>query len=117
MAKRIKGHLIAVDQGEEILFSDFEDDGDMWSGEGPRERRKTIAFSEPFAQPPSVHCGLSMWDMDHGHNQRADLTTEKVTRDGFTVVFRTWGDTRIARVRIAWMAIGAAVDDDQWQLY
>ncbi len=117
MAKRIEAHLIAVDQGEEVMFSDFEDDGEMWSGQGTRERRKSIRFSEPFADLPSVHCGLSMWDMDHGHNLRADLVTEDVTCEGFTVLFRTWDDSRIARVRVAWLAIGSAVADDQWQLY
>ena len=117
MAKRIRAHLIAVAQGDEILFSDFEEDGEMWVGEGTRERRCTVRFDDPFAEPPSVHCALSMWDMDQAHNQRADLMVEDITAEAFTVVFRTWGDSRIARARMAWMAIGPAAEDDQWQLY
>jgi hypothetical protein len=31
-------------------------------------------------------------------------------------VFRTWGDTRIARVRIAWMAIGELSEGDDWDV-
>ncbi len=117
VAIRIRAHLIAVAQGDEVLFSDYEDGGEMWVAEGTRERRCAVHFDEPFAEPPSVHCALSMWDMDQSHNQRADLMVEEITCDGFTAVFRTWGDSRIARARMAWMAIGAATDDDQWQLY
>jgi hypothetical protein len=29
-------------------------------------------------------------------------------------VFRTWADTRVARVRVSWMAIGAAHHADDW---
>jgi hypothetical protein len=39
-----------------------------------------------------------------------------VTTEGFEIVFRTWGDTRIARIRADWMAIGAVRDEDEWDL-
>ena len=32
------------------------------------------------------------------------------------MVFRTWGDTRVARMRIAWIAIGALSDEDDWDV-
>ena len=50
------------------------------------------------------------------HYLRADLTVEHVTVSGFDLVFRTWGDTRIARLRVDWMAIGAMRDDDDWDV-
>ncbi|MHA7829045.1 MAG: H-type lectin domain-containing protein, partial [Roseovarius sp.] len=50
-------------------------------------------------------------------NARADVAAEKITEAGFEVVFRTWGDTRVARARIRWMAIGEARHEDDWQLY
>ncbi len=50
---------------------------------------------------------ISMWDLDQKTNSRADITAEKITRTGFHLVFRTWGDTRVARIRADWMAIGA----------
>ena len=40
-----------------------------------------------------------------------------VDRDGFDLVFRTWGDTKVARVRIGWIAIGAVKSEDDWELY
>ena len=114
--KRLRTHLIGVDQGDNVLFSDYEDGGEMWTGQGPRERRKAIVFREPFHTAPTVQCTLSMWDVDHAHNMRADLTAENVTAMGFDLVFRTWGDSRVARARIGWLAIGELPGDDDWQL-
>jgi len=115
--KRLSHHLIGAEQGSVILFSDFEDNGPMWTGEGPREARHAVAFSEAFRAPPMVHVGISMWDTGGDTNQRADLRAEKVTEKGFELVFRTWGDSRVARIRADWMALGEIASGDDWQLY
>ena len=49
-------------------------------------------------------------------NLRADLTAEHVSEKGFHLVFRTWGDTRIARIRADWTAIGPVRDEDDWDI-
>lgn len=115
--KEISSSRIGVDQGEDVLFSDFEDDGEMWTGSGERERRVSLTFARPFAKPPSVFVALSVWDIDNSANARADISTEAITEHGFDVVFRTWHDTRIARARVRWMAIGALANEDDWTLY
>jgi len=46
--KRFSNHLIGIDQGDMVLFADFEDGGEMWTGTGPRERRRAVRFSETF---------------------------------------------------------------------
>lgn len=115
--KRLRNHLIGIDQGDIVLFSDFEDDGEMWTGRGQRERRRRIGFSEPFRTMPVVHVSISMWDVDNETPLRADVTAEIITVDGFDLVFRTWGDTRVARVRVAWMAMGELRQEDDWDLY
>ena len=115
--KRISNHLVGVDQGSQVLFSDFEHDGKMWKGDGPRLHRKKVKFSEPFREAPAVHVTISMWDMDQNSNQRADITAEKVTEKGFDIVFRTWGDTRVARIRADWFAVGELKHEDEWDLY
>lgn len=85
----------------------------MWTGNGPRLVRQAIRFDESFLQLPLVHVSLSMWDIDGSHNQRVDIQAVDITHEGFTIEFRTWGDTRVARVRASWMAIGTmAFDDD-----
>ena len=114
--RRFSG-LIGIEQGTKILFSDFVHDGAMWTGSGPREVRQKEQFKEAFLAPPVVTVGISMWDMDHKSNSRADISAENVTATGFHVVFRTWGDTRVARVRADWTVIGPVRDEDDWQLY
>lgn len=113
---KISQHRVAIQQGDTILFSDFEQDGVMWTGDGPRQTRVHVAFAEPFVSAPAVHAGLSMWDISNDAYARADITTEDITAKGFAVVFRTWGDTKVARARVNWLAIGPARDDEDWEL-
>lgn len=113
--RRFSG-LIGIEQGTKILFSDFVHDGAMWTGSGPREVRQKEQFKEAFVAPPAVTVGISMWDMDHNANSRVDITAENVSETGFEIVFRTWADTRIARIRADWLAIGQAQDDDDWDV-
>ena len=112
-----RSYRLGVDQGSQVLFSDFEHDGEMWTGSGPREFRLAIAFSSPFDRPPVVHVGMAMWDIDISANQRVDICAENITETGFDAVFRTWGDTRVARVRCDWIAMGEVADEEEWQLY
>lgn len=107
---------IGVEQGSRILFSDFVHDGAMWSGSGPREVRHTQAFKEEFLEPPMVTVGISMWDIDHKANSRVDISAENISTSGFEIVFRTWGDSRIARIRADWFAFGVARDEDDWDV-
>lgn len=113
--KRLSG-LIGVEQGSRILFNDFALDSPMWTGAGPREVRQSQSFKEPFMDVPSVLIGISMWDIDHQTNARVDISAENATVEGFEIVFRTWGDTHVGRVRADWMAIGQARDDDDWEV-
>jgi H-type lectin domain. len=112
--RKLRNHLVGIDQGQVMLFADFQDDGPMWTGTGPREARRSVTFAEPFRSPPAVQVTMSLFDMDQKTNQRADLTAEAVTEHGMEIVFRTWGDTRVARVRAAWMAIGEVYHPDDW---
>lgn len=107
---------LGVQQGSSVLFSDFADGGVMWTGKGPRQSRHRITFSEPFAGLPMVHVSLSMWDFDQKTSVRADISAEDVSETGFDLVFKTWADTRVARVRADWMAIGPASDEDVWDV-
>ena len=114
--RRIDCRSLGIDQGSLTLFSDFEDGGPMWSGTGPREGRRPVSFSQPFLQAPVVTVSLSLWDMHHATNIRADLSAENVDEVGFEVVFRTWGDTRIARMRADWTALGPVAHPDNWDV-
>lgn len=113
---KIRTHRLGIDQGNRVLFSDYEHDGEMWTGEGEREHRDYVAFSEPFLTAPSVKIGMSMWDIDSTANGRMDITSENVTAEGFDIVFRTWGDSKVARVRADWIALGEVAHEDDWDL-
>ena len=114
--KKMQNYMIGVDHGDVVMFSDFEDDGDMWTGEGARQTRMQVDFSESFRGLPVVQVNMSMFDMSNNANIRMDVQAEEITEDGFLIVFRTWGDTKIARIRVAWQAIGEVHNDDDWEV-
>ena len=115
--KRLDSHTLGIEQGELVLFSDFQAGGDMWTGKRDRIVRRRVEFSEAFRKAPSVMVNLSMWDTDHATNTRMDLRADDITERGFDVVFQTWGDTRVARIRVGWTAMGMLHEDDDWELY
>lgn len=108
--------MVGVDQGEVTLFSDFENDGTMWSGEGARDARVAVAFSQPFGEIPVVTVAMSMFDASSGSNIRFDIQAEGVTPQGFDIVFRTWGDSKVARARASWQAIGPVTTEEVWDI-
>jgi hypothetical protein len=114
--QKFQNHLIGVDRGSRLMFSDFEEGGVMWTGSGPREVRLRQAFSEKFKTQPVVWASISMIDVDHETNQRFDLSVGDIDLEGFDLVFRTWDDTRIARARVDWGAMGEVRAEDEWDL-
>lgn len=117
MMKRLRNYMIGIAQGDVVLFSDFEEGGEMWTGTGPRERRRRITFKETFRSVPAVQVSISMWDVDTASAMRAELVAENITEEGFDIVFRTWLDTKIARIRVAWTAMGEVSHEDDWDVY
>jgi len=114
--RKLDTHKIGIDQGDAIVFSDFENNGPMWSGTGARKAVRAVTFSETYAAPPSVTLSMSMVDMSNDAYMRCDLRAENVTKTGFDITFRTWADTRIARMRVAWTAFGPLPTDDTWDI-
>ena len=108
--------IMAAENGTLVLFSDFDTGGAMWTGDGPREERRRVDFGVTFMEPPVVHVGLGMLDISNQSNLRLQMSAEEVEASGFTACFRTWGDTRVAWVSIAWVAVGMVHDPDMWQL-
>lgn len=112
--RRFDHFAVGVSSGSTLLFSAFEHDGQMWTGHGPRTELTFVRFSEPFHEPPVVHVSLSMWDVSVAANQRADIKATEITCESFVIRFQTWGDTRVARVRADWLAIGPVAHVDQF---
>mgnify|MGYP000013369293 FL=1 len=112
--RRFSHFAVGITSGDTEIFSAFDSGGPMWTGHGARVERCAVAFEHPFVEPPVVHASLSMWDIDCGSNQRARLQVADVTTDGFELHFHTWGDTKVARIRASWMAIGPVPYEDDW---
>ena len=112
--KRIYASTIGIDQGSVMLFSDFDTNGEMWAGSGEREKRTPVQFKDTFKSIPNVMVSLEMFDFDSRKNQRAETVVENVTQNGFDIVFRTWGDTKVARAKASWMAVGGVEAEDNW---
>jgi len=110
---RLNGGIVAIDHGDVALFSDFENHGTMWCDEGQREIRTQISFRNAYLIKPHVQLSVSMIDISNSANFRVDLKQANITHEGFEILFRTWSDTKIARMRVAWTSIGI-VPDDGW---
>lgn len=115
--RNLKSGLLGIDHGDVVLFSDFEDEGEMWRGAGARQSRKPVSFAMAYKSPPHVQVAMSMWDISNKTNNRVDLQAENITTTGFEIVFRTWNDTQVARVRVGWTSFGELPHDDDWELY
>lgn len=114
--KKFNHFAIGILQGSELLFSDFEDGGEMWTGSGQRDHRHFVRFPQSFRDQPTVHIALTMWDIERGENHRVDLRAEDISAKGFTIVFSTWGGTHVARVRADWLAIGPTTFEEDFDL-
>lgn len=114
--RRFETTALGIAQGDVEVFSEFEAGGPMWTGAGDRERRRWVAFDTRFKTRPIVHVGLSLIDVDSSVNFRCDAHADRVQDTGFDLVFRTWGDSRVARIRMSWIAMGALPHADDWDV-
>lgn len=97
---------LSLASGSTLLFDHIENGGEMWDSSGIRLFTKRIKFEAAFNQPPQVMISLGMIDADHSTNLRLQLRAEDINRNSFKAVAETWGDTRIGRLSISWLAIG-----------
>lgn len=94
--------VVGIDHGEAIMSSDFEGDGQMWRGNGSRKSIAAVTLATAFTSQLYVQVSISMWDISNNTNNRADvLRPKRLRRRVLNIVFRTWDDTQIARIRDA----------------
>ena len=74
------------------------------SNSGDRTITVQVNFLNPFENKPSVVCGISSIDVDKSTAVRYAVKPISVSRDGFTVEVKTWGDTKINSVTGFWVA-------------
>jgi hypothetical protein len=71
---------------------------------GDRTITIQVNFLKPFENKPDVVCGISSIDVDKTTAVRYSVKPISVSRDGFTVEVKTWGDTKINSVTGFWVA-------------
>ena len=114
--QKLYSSVTGIAQGTELLFSDHENDGPMWAGEGPREVVLKVDYGGRFKERPAVFVSLAMIDGAHWTNQRIELKAQAISRSSFEIHFKTWADTKIARAAASWMAIGDAAGEGDWDV-
>jgi hypothetical protein len=78
------------------------------TGKGDRVYIETVAFDKGFTTPPTVHVFLSGFDAkgDETGNVRIFVSATKVTKTGFTLRVKTWGDGTVGSAWGTWLATG-----------
>lgn len=71
---------------------------------GDRTVTIQVNFLKPFENKPDVVVGISSIDVDKSTATRYAVKPISISRDGFTVEIKTWGDTKINSVTGFWVA-------------
>ncbi|MCK7522122.1 MAG: H-type lectin domain-containing protein [Ignavibacteriales bacterium] len=71
---------------------------------GERKFTVEVNFLKPFENKPDVVCGITMIDVDKNTAVKYAVKPISVSRDGFTVEVKTWGDTKVVSVSGFWIA-------------
>lgn len=75
------------------------------SGFGDRSfRTQDVMFDVPFDAPPKVLLALAGIDSEHTTNLRVVVEAYDIEPGEFSIRVRTWHDTVIYNVLIAWLA-------------
>jgi len=74
------------------------------SNTGDRTITIQVNFLKPFENKPDVVVGISSIDVDKNTATKYAVKPISVSRDGFTVEVKTWGDTKIHSVTGFWVA-------------
>ena len=97
---------IHIQTGESYNGYLVNPDWTLGMGTGWRSYRVAVTFNPPFLVTPKVSLGLSGQDVAPGTNNRLFLKAEKITVNGFDIVYTTWADTIIYSLWATWTAIG-----------
>jgi hypothetical protein len=73
-------------------------------GTGDRQMTCSVSFPKPFKVKPEVVVGITLLDAATGVGTRVNAVVEGISRDGFTVVVKTWGDSKVNGVQGSWVA-------------
>ncbi|MGD8777966.1 MAG: H-type lectin domain-containing protein [Ignavibacteria bacterium] len=76
----------------------------LHKNEGDRVYTKYVQFEKGFETLPAVVVTVNKIEADKETNLRYEVKAEAVSRDGFTVKIKTWGNTKILNIGGDWVA-------------
>lgn len=71
---------------------------------GDRKYTVEVNFLKPFDEKPDVVIGVTSLDIDKATPVKYAVKPLSISRDGFTVEVKTWGDTKIFSITGFWVA-------------
>ena len=71
---------------------------------GDRVYTETISLDGPGNKVPAVAVAVRLMDHISSTNLRYEVTAEAITATSCEIRLRTWDNTRLAKVRVAWSA-------------
>ena len=80
---------------------------------GERKFTVEVTFLKSFESKPDVVVGISLVDVDQGNAVKYAVKPISVSRDGFTVEVKTWGDTKILSIAGFWVAHADAMGSEE----
>lgn len=100
-------HAQTIDTGE-FAASPTQEGYSLHTGKGERVYTETVAFQKGYQSPPTVHVFLSGFEAkeDQGGTVRVRATATKISKTGFTLQIKTWGDGSVNAVWGTWLATG-----------
>ena len=84
-----------------------DEDWNLDKGTGERTFEKYVDFTENFSEKPHVVLGIAWVDINKDKNSRLAVSARDITKHGFSVEFKTYGDTIITGASVEWLAYGA----------
>lgn len=103
------GGDLQIIQCEGNLFDHRKSEGFLYSGQGQRWMFFKFCFRSRFNTVPKVLLDVSTVDADIEQNVQYNLSLQDISREGFTLVFQTWGHSAIASADIVWVAMSQKI--------
>ncbi len=75
------------------------------SNSGDRTYTLEVNYPQPFNKKPNVILSVSLIDAEKTTNLRYDVQASAISRDGFMIKIKTWGDTKINIIGGSWLAV------------
>ena len=109
----------AMSFGQTLKKGDFEasvnsEGWNLSAGKGERIHRYVVSFDKAYANTPTVAVMLTGFDASNDDveggaknaSTRVQLFVEQVTKSGFVIKMKTWGESKLNAVWGTWIASG-----------